>query len=120
MEIVDRKGLMLALQHYFTAMAFMTYAKKDVEISDNPPEHKIHKPRSNANQRKNEGVTYVLKFKKPAVEHELKGHHASPKGIFTVRGHFRHYKSGKEIWIEQFQKGTGEKRQKTYKLRGVA
>ena len=31
--------------------------------------------------------------------------HRSPEGVFSVRGHFRKYKSGKVIWIEEFLKG---------------
>lgn len=32
--------------------------------------------------------------------------HKSPEGIFSVRGHFRKYKSGKVIWIDEYLKGT--------------
>lgn len=32
--------------------------------------------------------------------------HRSPEGIFSVRGHFRKYKSGKVIWIDEYLKGT--------------
>lgn len=32
--------------------------------------------------------------------------HRSPEGIFSVRGHFRKYKSGKIIWIDEYLKGT--------------
>lgn len=31
--------------------------------------------------------------------------HRSPEGIFSVRGHFRRYKSGKVIWIDEYLKG---------------
>lgn len=31
--------------------------------------------------------------------------HRSPKGVFGVRGHFRKYKSGKIIWIDEYLKG---------------
>lgn len=32
-------------------------------------------------------------------------HHRSPEGVFSVRGHFRHYQDGKVIWIDEFLKG---------------
>lgn len=35
-----------------------------------------------------------------------------------VRGHYRHYKSGKTIFIEAFQKGKGKKHNQTYSLQG--
>lgn len=31
--------------------------------------------------------------------------HKSPEGIFSVRGHFRRYKDGKVIWIDEYLKG---------------
>ena len=31
--------------------------------------------------------------------------HKSPNGVFSVRGHFRKYKSGKIIWIDEYLKG---------------
>ena len=34
--------------------------------------------------------------------------HRSPEGVFSVRGHFRKYKSGKVIWIDEFLKGEGK------------
>lgn len=34
--------------------------------------------------------------------------HRSPEGIFSVRCHFRKYKSGKVIWIDEYLKGTDE------------
>lgn len=33
----------------------------------------------------------------------------SPNGIFSVRGHFRRYKDGKVIWIDEYLKGLNEK-----------
>lgn len=35
------------------------------------------------------------------------GYHKSPEGVFSVRGHLRHYKkTGKVVWIEGYLKGT--------------
>lgn len=31
--------------------------------------------------------------------------HKSPEGVFQVRGHFRRYKNGKVIWVNEFFKG---------------
>lgn len=36
----------------------------------------------------------------------------SPEGIFEVRGHLRHYKSGKLVWIEPFLKGVDKDKPK--------
>ena len=34
--------------------------------------------------------------------------HKSPEGIFSVRGHFRKYKDGKIVWIDEFLKGVNK------------
>lgn len=44
------------------------------------------------------------------------GEHASPKGEFSVRGHYRHYKSGKIVWINEYRKGEGKRNGKKYCL----
>ena len=46
----------------------------------------------------------------------IKSHHNSPSYAFTVRGHFRHYKSGKIVWIKEFTKGEGTTSEKEYRL----
>lgn len=39
--------------------------------------------------------------------------HKSPEGVFLVRGHIRHYKDGKDVWINEYFKGVDkEKEQK--------
>lgn len=35
---------------------------------------------------------------------------------WTVRGHYKNYKSGKKIWVEGYQKGEGKKENKIYKI----
>ena len=34
--------------------------------------------------------------------------HRSPSGVFGVRGHFRRYKNGHVIWIDEYMKGLGD------------
>lgn len=41
-------------------------------------------------------------FAVPVSQHSI---HKAPEGIFSVRGHFRKYKSGKIVWINEFIKG---------------
>ena len=38
--------------------------------------------------------------------------HRSPEGVFGVRGHFRKYKNGKIIWIDEYLKGTKNEKDK--------
>lgn len=60
-------------------------------------------------------VTYLLRSYK---SREPQGHHASPRGVFGVRGHYRHYRNGNVVWIAEYKKGEGKKKSKTYKLGG--
>lgn len=56
----------------------------------------------------NEGDDKVITFRKykESIYAVPVGHHRSPEGVFKVRGHFRRYKNGKVIWIDEFLKGT--------------
>lgn len=44
------------------------------------------------------------------------GHHASPSYSFSVRGHYRHLKNGKVIWIKEHIKGNGKKKGHEYRI----
>ncbi|MGN1118283.1 MAG: hypothetical protein ACI4RU_06695 [Acutalibacteraceae bacterium] len=56
---------------------------------------------------RNEGRDKTITFRKfnDSVYAVECGLHRSPEGIFSVRGHFRKYKSGKVIWIDEYLKG---------------
>lgn len=77
-----------------TANAFLTYG--------NVFEEKFVKLNS-----RNDGHDKVIIFRE--MDGELYAaearSHKSPEGVFSVRGHFRKYKSGKVIWIDEFLKG---------------
>ena len=94
---------------YCSLMAFMTYAKEYVEAQ--PRTTSVH--RTGSPSRHKSHVTYIL--------HRVNGrkgtgHHASPSFAFMVRGHYRHYKSGKTVWVAPFKKGEGEVKDKNYKI----
>lgn len=103
---LDNEGLFSIVSVYCSLMAYMVYEKSEVVESNQTTVHQakgVHKGHT----------TYILK--KRYVSNGG-GHHASPKGIFTVRGHYRQYKDGKRIWIKEYQKGTGDRKFKTYKI----
>ena len=99
---------------YFALMAVMVYGS---ELDDLPvvPKEIVERPEPSKKQ-KSAGITYILRKNGSTLTVGQKGSHASPKGIFTVRGHWRRYKSGKIVWISEYKKGTGEKKRKTYKI----
>lgn len=67
-------------------------------------------------QRRKNGITYIFKHSNSGPRIQQRGQHASPARAFTVRGHYRHYKNGKTVWIRPYNKGTGAQNDKTYKL----
>lgn len=114
----DDKQSVLTL--YCSLMAMLVYGYREnvptehqerVTIGDG--KNKSHKSPKKKNRK---GVTYIIKRSGTEPHLALKGSHASPSGSFSVRGHFRHYKSGKVVWIAEFEKGKGKKRDKLYKL----
>lgn len=113
----DREGVQSVLTVYCSLMALMTYCKPTVTDGEakcsSSPRKPAVSPRSG-----NSRITYVLRTvgEKPWIGPA--GSHASPRGEFNVRGHYRHYKSGKVVWINEYRKGTGDRSKKTYKLGG--
>lgn len=103
---MTRDSFESVLTCYCSLMAYMVYEKSEVVESNQTTVHQakgVHKGHT----------TYILKKRYISSNG---GHHASPKGIFTVRGHYRQYKNGRRIWIEEYKKGTGDRKSKTYKM----
>lgn len=100
-------------------MALMAYGASETpaatEVENEPKTHTGHKRSTRWNPV---GTTYILHSSGKRLSVAPKGHHASPSCSFTVRGHFRHYRSGKTVWIAEYRKGTGKEQSKTYKIGG--
>lgn len=123
---VEPEELQSVITLYCSLMALMAYG-----VPDMPQEHKsapddneakedrgkTGSPKSAKHKRKAaEPVTYLMRRGKTGISVHKRGSHAKPNGIFSVRGHYRHYKNGSVVWIDEYKKGTGKKKDKTYKL----
>lgn len=104
---------------YASVMALIVFGKSTAEM----PETKEYQTASSSKKltkrsKKSErsGVTYILTCSGKEPHIAVKGSHSSPQGVFSVRGHYRRYKSGKVIWISQYTKGTGKRADKTYRI----
>jgi hypothetical protein len=85
-------------------------------------EQKIRKtiskrPKAKSNSSKNRvvkitSVQYSFDYSNEGAKRAYQRHTESWK----VRGHWRHYKNGKSVWIEPYTKGKGEIEPKTYKF----
>lgn len=116
---IDKDSFQSVLTVYCSLMALMTYGELVPEEDQEPQKESTpHKPHKQPHKKKGPRTTYILRRNKGAITVAPKGSHAKPSGVFTVRGHYRHYKSGKVIWISEFKKGTGKKKRKTYRMGG--
>ena len=118
---VSEDDLRSVLTVYCSLMALMVYGQVETkagQIPDKVQGNTRKKPINGRNQKKPPRTTYILKSGNGALMAVPRDSHASPGGIFSVRGHFRHYKNGKVIWISEYRKGEGKKKKKTYKMGG--
>ena len=126
-ELIHRSGKMKVTQEsfqsvltvYCSLMALMTYGRQkpmDEPVERKPPTNNRKRRTKRQNKHSGKRVTYILLRDNGVLVAAPKGSHASPKGTFTVRGHYRHYASGKVVWIAEYKKGTGKKKSKTYKI----
>lgn len=115
---IDEDILQSALTVYCSLMALMAYgsAAADEEIEPKGQKAKDRSRGDKSPSGKQKRTTYILRKTQRGLQMLPKGAHASPHGVFTVRGHYRHYKNGKVVWIGAYQKGKGTKKSKTYKL----
>lgn len=117
---VTKEDLQSALTVYCSLMALMTYGIVESEQELDPNKKQRSGRSKKATKRliakPVKRITYILRQMNGTLLAVPRGSHASPSGIFTVRGHYRHYKSGKVVWIAEYRKGTGKKKSKTYKI----
>lgn len=107
---------------YASLMAYIVYGKeeKDRQLVGFMPkaiqDSTLTKPKR---KRTGNAVTYIFTKGNNIIGNgRIITGRRKPQVTFTVRGHFREYKSGKRVWISQFTKGAGKKKDKNYKLGG--
>lgn len=105
---------------YASTMALLAYGNEITrpakQISRRTETNKPNPNKKKPKKSKSSGITYVLRRDSKTAAIMPHGKHRSPQGTFNVRGHFRHYRDGKIVWIEEYSKGHGDKKSKTYKL----
>lgn len=102
---------------YASLMAFIVYHEPApaAAAAREPRQDRPKKP-GKARQQRKSGITYIFKHSSSGPRLQPRGAHASPAVVFSVRGHYRHYKNGKTVWIRPYSKGNGAKKDKTYKI----
>lgn len=106
---------------YCSTMALMVYGNgsrvvettPSLVVSQKPTEARESVSGNKKGKDTRNGVTYILRATRDGVAAIPQGSHASPSREFSVRGHFRHYKSGKVVWVDEYRKGTDQKKKKS-------
>lgn len=113
---LQQEEIQSCLSLYCSIAALMVYGTVENTI----PEGRNTNGKSGSNKKKGKqagGCTYLLHRRGASVYVGRNGTHSSPKGVFSVRGHYRHYKNGKVVWINAYRKGEGKRNDKTFRLR---
>lgn len=99
---------------YASLMAFIVY--HDPAPAAARETHQDRPKTARKSKTRKSETTYIFRNSSSGPRILARGHHASPAGVFTVRGHYRHYKDGRAVWIKPYKKGEGNQKNKTYKL----
>ena len=70
-------------------------------------------------RQKKDNITKISDIIYTPVESHTRGfrNYTKPTREISVRGHYRHYRSGKTIWIDEYKKNAGkDKKSKKYDL----
>lgn len=106
---------------YFSVMALPVFGKSTITRDESDVRELQPKAsrRSSAPKKKSKpGIIYILGKSIQSEAHAPTGSRKKIDHEFSVRGHYRHYKNGKTIWIREYTKGRDKKqrRDKTYKI----
>lgn len=104
-----------------TVMMFITHYSDAVEVAEVTERQPLNKKEerlvNKAKYRSNQPIKLTRTvFRFGNTDKEGNRGYTKYSHEFTVRGHFRNYKSGKRVWIQPFTKGQGEKHPKKYSL----
>ena len=101
---------------YASTMALLVFGRTTIESDAEPREIEpatLYDEPMTPRKRREKGYTYILR---KCNDSGRGGHHRSPRGQFSVRGHYRHYRNGKTVWIAEYTKGAGKKLATKYRL----
>ena len=115
---LNKDNIQTIITVYSSLMAFIVY-HNPAPASGAPRDQHQDQPKkvkNGAQRSKKSSITYIFKHSSNGPQLQRRGQHRSPAAAFTVRGHYRHYKNGKTVWIKPYNKGTGGKKDKTYRL----
>ena len=117
-SLADKENKQSILTVYSSLMALMAHSRYfDLPEKETAAQKRERKSSNSSKKKSVSSFAYIIRFDREKPVLVRTGGHMSPSCIFSVRGHFRHYKNGKVVWIDEFVKGKGNKKDKTYKLK---
>ena len=108
---LDEKYLKSMYLSYFVIMEYIAKFKPEntLEVKEQKQIESKHK---NSKKRVT-STTYLF-------HHFRGGSHSKgytkPSHAFSVRGHYRHLKNGKTVWVKEYVKGEGKPKERTYRF----
>ena len=114
---LNKENIQTIITVYSSLMALIVYHTPEKATAAMRKQHQETKnKRKSGKQRSKKGITYIFSRSQNGPRLQPQREHASPSAAFSVRGHYRHYKNGKTVWVKPYNKGTGAKKDKTYKI----
>lgn len=121
LPIADKETIQSAITVWASVMAYIVnFDPEIVEKEDGEPENKSSKQRSTSQQKQKRPENSVL-YLNP-IKYITDGKNATqrkytpPSCAFSVRGHYRHLKSGKVVYVHPYEKNTGKEKDKRNKI----
>lgn len=97
---------------YYSVMYYVVNYKPVLESKEIKEPTKKHK-RSN---KKESNITYLFNRHYITNPNSTPRKHTPCDHAFKVRGHYRHLKNGKRVWVREYIKGEGKPKEKTFKI----
>lgn len=109
-KIADKDITMFYAVYFYLMDYIINYKKESLVVKDSNTTVSTHK---NSKKR----VTNTTYLFSSSFSTPKGGHHKSPSYAFSVRGHYRHLKDGRKIWVKEHIKCADKnKKEHLYKL----
>lgn len=118
---LSREDTQTAITVWATVMAYIVnFEPEIVQIDDDESEIDSKKPRSTSPRKQKRPENRILYLNPIKYINENKNatqrKYTPPSCAFSVRGHYRHMKSGKVVYVHPYEKNTGKEKDKRNKI----
>ena len=110
-----------ALTVWASVMAYIANFKREVIECDEPAKTQHRESQGRTERSKRNTSRDRVIYLRPIVNkygkiEEQRRKYTAPDHAFSVRGHYRHYKSGKVVFVQPYEKNTGKEKDKRNKV----